>query len=102
MQLVENFKLIDINNFWPLLKDGEVAIKNISQSDNRVYARKYIYNQDGTSEINDRLLPLEYNINNIDSQKMVIINYKEVGEFIPKSKNPLHGKEIRVNLNYKK
>lgn len=103
MELLSQFKFVDIKGFSHLLKDGEMAIKNISDSDNRVYARRYIYKGYDLCITSDRVLPLEYNITIDGDTKLVDIVYKhEIGEFIPKSPNPLYGKEVRINLNSKK
>ena len=57
MQLIDgNFKEILGYEIKSYLNDKEICIKNISDKDERLYARTYTYEGFGCAKINDRLL----------------------------------------------
>ena len=73
MVMENQFKEISIGEFSYLLKQDEIAIKDVSESNTKVYARKYHYCQFGKIEIIDRLLPIEFIIKQEGKQKIVTI-----------------------------
>lgn len=73
MVMENQFKEISIGEFSYLLKQDEIAIKDVSESITKVYARKYHYCQFGKIDIIDRLLPIEFIIKQEGKQKTIII-----------------------------
>ena len=72
--IIENqFKKVDIGEFSYLLDQNEIAIKDISESITKVYARKYHYCQFGKIDIIDRLLPIEFIIKQEGKQKIITV-----------------------------
>lgn len=73
MVMENQFKEISIGEFSYLLKQDEIAIKDVSESNTKVYARKYHYCQFGKIEIIDRLLPIEFIIKQEGKQKIITV-----------------------------
>ena len=57
--------------FKNILDEHEIVIKNVSESDTQLYARKIIYKEFGKSEIQDRMIPYKLIIENINGKKKV-------------------------------
>ena len=66
-----NFKVIE--NLEIPLNEGEICIKNLSESDECLYARKYKYVAFGKIIIEDRLLDLKLRTELINKKKKLIL-----------------------------
>lgn len=74
MQIIfDNFKEILGCKLKFYLNPGEICIKNLSDKDERLYGRTYIYKNFGCVEINDRLLPIGLKTEIIDTKRKLTI-----------------------------
>ena len=79
MQIIfDNFKQLSRYETKSHLQDKEICIKNLSDKDERLYARTYTYNGFGCAKIDDRLLPIGLKAEIINNKhKLTIYNLEK-------------------------